>query len=275
MGDFVYHGDHSITFQFTEKVGDDVKVKSKYNTWTNWHMAPKSRPFVVAPSVKEQYVDVPAADGMLDYTDILAGKARYSDRIGQWEFIVDYDLDYPKWYDMYTDILTRLHGRYVNRIILDDDPKYYWRGRLTVQGQFGNKDYNGITIGYHLSPYKYPVDSKVPSWWAWNDLFSNTIEYGSFQVNGWKARNIINSKDDVEIANIEVTYNMSAVRYDGSETMQYNMFINGVDSHPSDFSGYQRLTTGSNSVTLYPGDNYFLFIGNGTVTVEYERGKVL
>jgi len=272
MGDFIYSqvvrerdgvtiGEHSITID-------------GMNTWNDWHMAPKSRPFVVAPSVKESYVDVPAADGSLDYTEVLAGKARYANRVGTWEFIVDNGDDYQKWNEFYSDILLKLHGKRFTNIILEDDPLYYWKGRLTVQGQFGNKDYSSISIGYNLEPYKWPMEYKGVLWWQWKELFSNNIIYGPFSVNGFRARNLINEKDEDIIANLNVTYVMNAVRYDGSEVTQYNMLSHSFDQHLDEYDT-TTLFTGDNPFRLHPGNNFIYFVGHGSVTVEYERGKRL
>jgi hypothetical protein len=261
MGDFLYYGDHSITID-----PDGLNI----NTWKTWHMAPKSRPFVVAPSVKESYVDVPGADGSLDYTDILAGVPRFANRVGQWEFIIDNGPDYSIWHTLYSEILMKIHGKRFDKIILDDDPDYYWTGRLTVTGQFGNKDYSSITIGYNLYPYKMPIGSTSNIWWKWNELFSNTILYGTFSVNGRKFRNIINENSSDITAVFTTTYYMDMYPYDGTEEAQYKLCYEKLDGHEK-----QHLITGSNDVTLHSGNNYFLFVGNGNVTVEYERGKTL
>ena len=238
-------------------------------------MAPKSRPFVVAPQVKTEYVDVPGADGALDYTEVLTGRPRYANRTGQWDFIVDNGLDYVEWCKLYSDILKKLHGKYFDTIVLEDEPEYKWQGRLSVTGQFGNKDYSSVTIQYNLDPYKRPIDSTANKNWLWKELFSNTIFYGNFSVNGFKARNLIN--DDVEpvTVNVEVSYQMDAIPYDGTEAAQFTMLSGSFDQHIDNYSNRIHLDTGPNSIELQPGNNYFFFVGNGLVKVEQERGKLL
>ena len=272
MGDFVYNGDHAITFQIFEEKDGESSLKSQYNTWTTWHMAPKSRPYVESPKVKEAYVDVPAADGSLDYTDVLTGKAVYANRTGSWEFIIDNG--YSEWYELYSDILLKLHGKKIDRIILDDDPKYFWRGRLSVKGNFSPKDYNMVTIEYNLEPYKIDIDIDEVRWWKWRELFSNNIVFGPFTVNGVKARNIYNETGEEVEANINVTYAMTAFPYDGTETTQYRMFGSSFEHNKDNYEHYD-LKTGDNKMTLLPGDNFFFFVGAGNVMVEYDRGKIL
>ena len=267
MGDFVYNGSHAITF-----IVDNDRKDVSFNTWKTWHMAPKSRPYVESPKVKESYIDVPASDGSLDYTDILTGKAVYANRTGSWEFIIDNG--YSQWYDVYTDVLLKLHGKKVDRIILDDDPTYYWKGRLFVTGNFSPRDYNMITISYNLDPYKRLVNSEEVHWWKWRELFDNNIILGPFTVNGVKARNLYNNTGSKITANLNTTYKVTAYPYDGSETMQYAMLANSFEYSP-DIYDHIDFFAGDNVIELEPGNNYFFFVGSANVTVDYERGKVL
>ena len=272
MGDFIYDGSHSITFQVVEDENGDISVVNEYKTWEDWRMAPKSRPFVASPQVKTSYVDVPGADGSLDYTDALSGRSNYANRTGSWEFIID--SGFMNWYEEYTDILKKLHGQYFDRIILDDDPEYFWRGRLSVQGNFSPKDYNMITIEYNLDPYKRPIDSKAVNWWKWNSLFGITITYGPFQVNGSKARNFLNDGQTDIIANINLTYPMDIFPYDGTTETEVTMFSKSYYKNLEDWNG-RHLDAGDNEFIINPGNNYYMFYGTGGVKVEYERGKTL
>ena len=174
MPDFNYNGEHSIYI-------------SGKNTWTDWHLAPQSRPFVAAPPIKEEYVDVPGADGSLDYTEVLTGGVRYGQRTGQWAFILDNGYVDPLQFQ--SDILAFLHGK-KHQIVLKDDPEYYYTGRLTLETNFGAKDYNQIVIKYNLNPYKYPIGSTSTMEWKWNDLFGKlsvsnamTLIFGSRTIN--------------------------------------------------------------------------------------------
>ena len=288
MGDFVYQGEHSITFD-----PDGLNI----NTWTDWNMAPKSRPFVAAPPIKEEYVDVPGADGALDYTDALTGKTRYGRRTGTWDFIIENG--HQKWTDFYSKVMNTLHGKYFHNIRLDDDPDYVYRGRLTVSGQFGNKDYSGITIAYNLDPYKYPIGMTSSEVWKWNDLFGTTIYFGKFNVYCQKARNILNEDDTNKAAEFDATNALTVYELDKNFDDDYSRPDWGISSVNNlvDFSTLSRteariqclvesdfdsnfcrptyLATGQNPILLGPGDNNFYFVGNGIVTVSYEKGKTL
>lgn len=264
MGDFVYSlnknnkGMHSITF-------------NGMNTWDMWHMAPKSRPFVVAPQVKTEYINVPGADGALDYTEVLTGKPRYANRTGQWEFLIDNFGQ--QWPNLYSDILAKLHGKYFNEIVLEDDPYYKWQGRLFVTGQFGNSDYSSVSIQYNLDPYKRPIDSKEMPNWKWNDLFGNTIYYGGFSVRGSKLHTIIND-GDTTYANFSSTAQIKVYRINDLSFEENSNFYDIIAKDFSNFE-YTQLLAGNNDFEIQNGNNYLFFVGNGTIRITYERGGIL
>lgn len=234
-GEFNYNGEHSITI-------------SGKNTWKDWHMAPQSRPFVADPPVKEEYVDVPGADGSLDYTDILTGAPRYGQRTGSWDFIIENG--WAPWYETQSKLLNFLHGK-KHRIVLDDDPEHYYTGRLTLKTKFNTKDYNQVQISYNLNPYKYPVNSTAKTEWLWNDLFGNTIYYGPFTVKKKKTRTIFTDSAGIIVINV-------------SNPM--DVIFNGVTTH---------LSTGDNNFSVGSGSNVLKFVGSGKVVVDYEVGKSL
>ena len=142
---------HSITF------GDK-------NTWTDWHLVPSSRPVINPPKPKVQYVDIPGADGSIDITESLAGRPVFEDREGSLDFIVlnDFNVDNYNynWIDVYTSIMQYLHGRRM-KMILEDDPNYYYDGRFTVNSWKSDQNNSTITIDYRVSPYKYEVMNAI------------------------------------------------------------------------------------------------------------------
>lgn len=144
---------HSITF------GDK-------NTWTDWHLVPTSRPVINPPEVKTQYVDIPGADGSIDLTESLAGRPAFSDREGSIEFVVlnDFDIDgyNYNWITVYTDVMEYLHGKSM-RMVLDDDPEYFYEGRFRVNSWKSDANHSTITIDYRVSPYKYLLTPRIPS----------------------------------------------------------------------------------------------------------------
>lgn len=134
---------HSITF-------------GTKNSWDDWRLIPTSRPFVAPPQVKTKYIEIPGTDGQIDISELMTGRPLYNMRSGSWEFIIrpeDWAFE-----DAVSTIMTYLHGKSM-RVILEDDPEWYYEGRLSVNQLKCDKAYNLITINYNLNPYKYSLYS--------------------------------------------------------------------------------------------------------------------
>lgn len=224
-----------------------------YNTWDSWHLVPLTRPNVAPPIPKTEYVDIPGADGSLDYTEVLSGGINYDDRSGAWQFIVMNG--YGSWDERYTTIMKSLQGVYFSRIIFDDDPNYYYSGRLWVNDWKSDKHYSTITINYRLDPYKYPINSTANSDWMWDDLFSNDILYGKFDVFVSKTRTLINN-------------NSTSVSVSTTCTSAMRVTIDGV-------STTLPVGTTQNAFTIPSGDTVATFYGYGTITLDYSTGRTL
>lgn len=233
------------------------------NSYDDWHLVPTSRPVINPPEVKTEYVDILGMDGSIDFTEVLGG-VKYKNRTGSIEFLVLND--YVEWHVLYNKILTYLHGKKM-RLILEDDPMYYYEGRMSVNQWKSNKNNSTIVINYNLSPYKTPVTNTgdtewqggdgrlTPTDWLWDELFSNNIYYGVFDVDGEKWRNILNDSADPTPVTITVTSAMTVIF--GETEIQ--------------------LPDGKteNAITIQPGDNVMKFVGNGRVTVAYNLGDTL
>lgn len=281
MSELDYHGSHSILIG-----GKD--------TWSTFHLIPDGEPYVVPPEPKTEYVDIPGADGQLDYTGILNG-VKFKNRKGSWSFYISPDY---KFMTVYNALISYMHGK-VLACILRDEPKYYYYGRLTIGEPNISSDGTPpkVTINYNFEPYKYPsgyivlpsndvlnTDSSTADQgsmgtdgkgsldtsgftgggstaqdtpgpiesdeWLWNDLFSNTITYGSFYVAGSKERNLYNSTNGTITPAFYCTSEMTVKFGDNTYTLP-------------------GTTTTSSGIVLQPGDNNMTFTGNGNVIVSY------
>ncbi len=134
---------HSIT------IGDK-------NTWDDRHLIPASRPLFNPPTIKENMVDIPGGDGVLDLTASLAGRPTYNNRTGSWTFYVQNG--FKDWTVLYSEIMTYLHGQEF-KAVLEDDPAYYYEGRFSVNQWKSDKDYSQIVINYNVEPYKKEISN--------------------------------------------------------------------------------------------------------------------
>lgn len=235
----------------------------KANTWETWHLIPTERPSIAPPEVRTEYVDIPGANGFLDYTEVLAGDVRYGNRTGSWEFIVA-DVGRP-WHQLYNELLRVLHGRKFN-CVLREQPNYIYSGRLTLNPWKSEEKYSKITIDYNFQPYKAIKEGAIEDW-KWNDLTFESdiyvIYYGNFIVNGSLIRNLFNPTDHEVEVSLTVTDNMRVEMY----TKEY----------PGDGYPYYAGTHEHSGIFLAPvtsdrmGNNVMTFIGNGKVTINYDK----
>jgi len=140
------------------------------NTWTDWKIAPSSRPLFNPPKQKTNYIDIPGSSGTLDFSESLTGYPVYDNREGSFEFYVMND--YKPWQERYSEIMGYLHGRTM-QVILDDDPKWAYQGRFSVDGWKSSPTWSMITISYNVGPYKSSIVTSVEGW-AWDQFVFGT-----------------------------------------------------------------------------------------------------
>lgn len=145
-----YNHDHSITIGKNLLIQEGGSRVAK-NTWTDWHLIPATRPLVNPPTPNVSMISIPGSDGALDLTDVLSGRATYSNRSGSWTFYVEND--YEQWYRTYSNIMAFLQGKYYE-VVLQDEPIYYYEGRLSVNEWRSDPTHSLIVINYNLDPYK-------------------------------------------------------------------------------------------------------------------------
>lgn len=105
----------------------------------------------VSPAApKTNYVDIPGGDGSKDLTESLGVGVKYKDREITWTFGL-----YPgqDWYAKQQQVSGALNGLACH-ITLDDDPDYYYDGRLEVSGYSRDKLLRQITVRAVCRPYK-------------------------------------------------------------------------------------------------------------------------
>ena len=88
------------------------------------------RPNTGVPKPKLNSVEVPGMDGALDMTEANTGEVKYSNREMVFEFSAMIDVGEQEQFKAV--IRNALHGKYVNIIVLDEDPTWHYSGRATV-----------------------------------------------------------------------------------------------------------------------------------------------
>lgn len=216
------------------------------NTWEDFHLIPDGRPTVSMPDVKEEYVDIQALDGSYDLTEAVSGRPIFSNRTGSWDFYVDNYHEH--WATIYSKLANYMHGKKV-RVVLMDDPGFFYEGRLKLN-QYQSGEWNSkISIDYTLAPYKKEsINSLTP--WLWDPFNFETgvirdyTEVGKVAVNNTAKLHILRTNDCRIIPEFDIVGNAGFRFGVGTEdTEKYYFEDSGNNVHviaPSSYTVYNE-----------------------------------
>lgn len=270
---------HSILIDGVSTWENQMEVSGEMKT-VGYHLVPSKRPTIAPPPVRTEYVDIPGADSQLDYTEVF-GKICYGNRTGSWEFDVIHDYGMidssfydaalmahvengdilPDWPKQYSKLVNAIHGKRCI-VILEDEPEYMYKGRLTVGELDSGEHFSTVKIDYVLEPYKYPTHAESTSEleeWPWDELFDVDIYYGRFTVSESKGRKFWNpGSADISKENIKIICSQPMIMRHGEN--EYHLTTDVNQRSPIDFA---------------IGETSVIFEGNGNVTVDYRMGAEL
>ena len=192
-----------------------------------------SQKTIGTPSPKTETIEIPGGDGVLDLTEVF-GEVKYNNRNLSFEF--SSIIPQAFFMNQFSHIQDALHGQKM-RIVLDDDPEWYYTGRISVSEWKADKNIGELTIDCDCDPYKTKLSETVVT----------------ETVNGPKTVILTNSRKIV-VPTISIT---------GEVDLTFG------GSHYSLSSGQYDLPV----VRLVNGENTILLDGAGTATFIYlERG---
>lgn len=235
----VYETQHGVKF------GDN-------HSFRDFGMYPKTKMIVAPPKVREVYVEVAGADGNLDLTEALVGRPNLDRREAKFEFTV---MNRERWDSVYTSLMNTIHGRDM-RVVLDDDPYWYYSGRVQVDAFATSKHTATITVTGYFDPYKRSLVGNSLQW-LWDTFnFETDVarDYAELVVDGTLTTTIVGSKMPVTPV-IEVSSAMT-------------LLFNGTTYSLSE--GRNRIA----GMTLVDDEYEMTFTGDGTVSVEFEIGSL-
>ena len=257
-----YTEEHSVSFGEIVTVLTDgtphLAFETIANTWTDWHLIPSSRPSIEHPNVVTKFIEIPGADGMLDLTTFLSGKANYGQRNGSLSFYVDND--HENWETIRRNIVTTLHGKRM-KMRLMDDPDYYYDGRFSVGAWESGADHSGISISYQLEPYKLRISTEGTEPTLW-DPFNFETDYDYYTLMG----------SAITVTGSTKTYNIYAQDY---PFMMNAEWISGRVS--VSFGGVTKVLRESGSAVLgqaQNGNNILSVSGSGSIRVSWRGGSL-
>ena len=190
-----------------------------------------------SPAVKERKIEIEGADSSLDLTDFF-GEAKYEDVTHKFEFSTI--VPQAQFLSLFSTVKNALHGKKM-RIILDDDPLFYYMGRLKVSSFTNEKNVGKITVECDCEPYKYKLQPT----------------FVSVAVDGTQTINLTNGrKRAVPEVRIEAASSIR-IEYQGS-----NIWDLG--------SGSYTLP----ELELVEGENAVTVTGTGTITFTWQEGNL-
>ena len=133
-----------------------VKFGDKHTYW-DWGMLMKTRPVISPPKPKIKLIPVPGSDFIIDLTESQTGKIHYEPRTISFEFISMEERE--RWPALYSDILNYIHGRRLP-IVMDDDPNFYYVGRVSVDEMKTEKKTVILTMTATVEPYKHEINGE-------------------------------------------------------------------------------------------------------------------
>ena len=106
-----------------------------------------------SPETKVNKIDIPGGDSSLDLTDFF-GEPKYEDLTHKFSFSTI--VPQAQFLSLFSTVKNALHGKKM-RIILDDDPLFYYMGRIKVSSFTNEKNIGIISIECDCEPYKYKL----------------------------------------------------------------------------------------------------------------------
>jgi phage-related protein len=112
-----------------------------------------------SPAIKEKKIEIEGADSVLDLTDFF-GEPKYENVTHRFDFSTM--VAASEFLSLYSTIKNALHGKKM-RIILDDDPLFYYIGRIHVSKFTNERNIGIVEIEADCEPYKYKLEKTVVS----------------------------------------------------------------------------------------------------------------
>lgn len=187
-----------------------------------------------SPAVKENKIDIPGADSALDLTDFF-GEPKYNDTVHKFEFSTM--VPHKEFPTQFSRIKNAIHGKRL-RIILDDDPAFFYWGRCKVSAFTSAKGIGTVSVECDCEPYKYKVSKTIVS----------------ATVSGTQAIALTNSRKRA-VPEITTTATMTIAFDGGSATANAGTFT-------------------IPELELVEGENVITVTGTGTITFTWQEGDM-
>lgn len=232
---------------------------NEYHSYDDWGLYVTNTDCIGEPKQYTNYIEIPGRNGKIDLSEAISGRQIYTSReikinLAGTRYRINWD-------GVISSFRNHINGK-VCRIQFDNDPGYFWRGRVCIKDFTSCLDLGKFVVDIpEADPYKYDVNSSAEPW-LWDPFNFETgviTQTGSEVITG-SGSVTINHGHMLTCPQIVVSDLLSAtftVTYDGTT---YPLAV-GTNVIPSILVG------GENDVTL-------AFTGSATVQVVYRGGSL-
>lgn len=121
-----------------------------YHSHDDWGLILSAKE-IQSPAPKKKQIEIEGSDGVLDYTEYF-GEVKFNNRSLSFTFTA-FDKTQEEFVQLYSDIHNAIHGQKM-KVILDDDPDFYYMGRVEVNEWKASRNLREIVIEVDAEPYK-------------------------------------------------------------------------------------------------------------------------
>lgn len=108
---------------------------------------------IETPNPKSVTVPVEGSDGVLDLTEYF-GEPKFENRTLEFNFSSVVPI--REFLEQFSEINNAIHGKKM-KIVMDDDPEFYYIGRCSVSSWAWNGRVVELTVKCNCEPYKYKI----------------------------------------------------------------------------------------------------------------------
>lgn len=134
-------------------------IFGSYHSFDEWGLLLKEKE-IKAPEPKVQQIEIEGGDGVLDLTEFF-GEVKYNNRSLSFTFC-KMNIKPGDFLALFSTVQNAIHGKKM-QVILDDDPAFFYSGRVTVNEWKSNKNLGEIVIEVDAEPYKMKLAETVVS----------------------------------------------------------------------------------------------------------------
>ncbi len=184
------------------------------------------------PKPKTELLEVPGADEPIDFTEFF-GDVKFDNRKLEFEFTTL--VPQSEFMTLFSRIQNTLNGKRM-QIVLDEDPNFYYSGRVSVKEWLADQSIGKITIECDCDPYKLKKDKTVVT-------------------------NIVSIEKTVILSNLR-KHVVPLFKSSAEMRIEFNGNYYSMSAGESRFP----------AIVLKEGETVLKLTGNGTVTIEYQEG---